>query len=125
MRVVPLISLLLVADSAAAAQTSPVLLQDGQQIYRAACAACHGPDGKGRPQHVVGFDTPLPDFTNCSFATPETAADWMAIAHQGGPVRAFDRRMPAFGEALSDEALQRTVDYVRSLCADRRGRAAS
>lgn len=100
-------------------QSSTVALQDGEQIFRAACAACHGPDGKGQPRSTVGFDTPLPDFTDCSVATPETAADWMVIAHQGGPSRAFDRRMPAFGEVLSDEQIQRTITYVRGLCADR------
>jgi hypothetical protein len=39
--------------------------------------------------------------------------------HQGGPVRAFDRRMPAFGQVLSDEAIGKTIDYVRSLCRSR------
>ena len=46
------------------------------------------------------------------------AADWFAIAHEGGPVRAFSRRMPAFGEALTEAELERTVDYVRSFCDD-------
>ena len=36
----------------------------------------------------------------------------MVIVHQGGPVRAFDRRMPAFGEVLSDER-DRTDDRLR------------
>lgn len=120
MRIVAFLFLLSVAAVRAdAAQTSPVLLQDGQQIFRAACAACHGPDGKGQPRSTVGFDTPLPDFTSCSFATPETAADWVGIAHQGGPVRAFDRRMPAFGDVLSDEQIEKAINYVRSLCRDR------
>jgi hypothetical protein len=70
------------------------------------------------PQSTVGFATPIPDFTECSFATPETAADWNAIAHKGGPIRAFDRRMPAFGEVLSEAQIERTIDYVRSLCAE-------
>jgi hypothetical protein len=94
-------------------------MDDGPQLYRAACAACHGPDGRGQPRSLVGFETPLPDFTDCSFSTPEPDADWMAIVHQGGPVRAFDRRMPAFGEALSDAQIQATIDYVRSLCSSR------
>ena len=93
--------------------------RNGSEIYRVACAACHGADGKGQPISTVGFDTPLPDFTNCSVATPETAADWVSVAHQGGPVRAFDRRMPAFGEALTEDELGRTIDYVRGLCTER------
>lgn len=90
--------------------------RSGAEIYREACAACHGADGKGQPRSVVGFDVPLPDFTDCSFATREPDADWFAIVHEGGPVRGFHRLMPAFGEALTDEEIQRTLDYIRTLC---------
>ncbi len=93
--------------------------RSGEELFRFACAACHGADGTGAPQSQVGFDDPLPDFTQCSFNTPEAAADWFAIAHEGGPVRAFSRRMPAFGEALSAAELERTIDYLRGLCDDR------
>ena len=92
----------------------------GEQLYRAACATCHGANGRGNPQSHVGFDTPLPDFTDCSFATPEAEADWFAIVHAGGPVRAFDRRMPAFAGALTDDEIRRVVGYLRGLCTDRR-----
>src|SRR5687768_15108180 len=78
----------------------------GRALYESACAACHGVDGRGQAQSTVGFDTPIPDFTDCSFASPEADADWMAVMHDGGPVRAFDRRMPAFGDALTDAQLQ-------------------
>ena len=90
----------------------------GEELFRFACAACHGADGTGAPQSQVGFDDPLPDFTECSFNTPEAAADWFAVAHDGGPVRAFSRRMPAFGEALTAAELERTIEYVRGFCAD-------
>ena len=49
-------------------------LDSGESVYRAACAACHGPDGRGAPQLTVGFDVPLPDFTDCSFNSREPAA---------------------------------------------------
>ena len=92
----------------------------GKALFEASCAACHAADGTGSPRSVVGFDTPIPDFTDCSFATPEADIDWIAVAHQGGPVRAFDRRMPAFGEALSIDELARIVAYIRDFCADRK-----
>ena len=92
----------------------------GADLYAAACAACHGADGRGMPRSTVGFDVPLPDFTDCSFATVEADADWMAVAHDGGPARAFDRRMPAFGEALTAAELQRILDHIRRFCADTR-----
>jgi mono/diheme cytochrome c family protein len=94
--------------------------RSGEQIYRAACATCHGPDGRGNPLSHVGFDIPLPDFTDCSFATPEAEADWFAVVHAGGPVRAFARQMPAFAGALSEEEILAVVTYVRGLCGDTR-----
>lgn len=90
----------------------------GAQLYREACAACHGEDGTGQPEFVVGFDMELPDFTDCSFATREPDADWFAVTHEGGPVRGFHRMMPAFGDALTDDEIQRTLDYIRTLCAE-------
>ena len=90
----------------------------GRALYQNACAACHGADGRGVAPSILGFDTPVPDFTDCSFATPEPDADWMAVMHDGGPARAFDRRMPAFGEALSEAELQQILDYVRGFCTD-------
>jgi mono/diheme cytochrome c family protein len=92
---------------------------DGQRLYRAACAACHGLDGRGQPRATVGFDTPLPDFTDCAFATPEPDADWFAVVHEGGPVRAFDRRMPAFGAALTEAEMLATIGYIRGFCRER------
>ena len=107
---------LLLAAAADAQTTKPE--RSGEELYRFACAACHGADGTGAPQSQVGFDDPLPDFTDCSFNTPEAAADWFAVAHDGGPVRAFSRRMPAFGGALTPAELERTVDHVRGFCED-------
>ena len=88
----------------------------GEELYRATCAACHGPDGKGSPRIVVGFETPVPDFSDCSFATPEADPDWTAIIHQGGPGRAFNRMMPAFGDALTEQEIARVLGYVRGFC---------
>jgi mono/diheme cytochrome c family protein len=92
--------------------------RSGDELYAWACAACHGPDGTGAERSRVGFETPLPDFTDCSFASREPAADWFAISHAGGPVRGFDRRMPAFGELLTPDEIGRVVDRVKSFCRD-------
>ncbi len=84
----------------------------------AACAACHGGDGAGMPVSAVGFDLPLPDFTDCSFATREPDGDWFAVAHDGGPARGFSHLMPAMGDAMDDEEIQMALDHVRTFCDD-------
>ena len=99
-------------------QTARELPGDGAGLYRTACAACHGPGGRGAPRSTVGFDLALPDFTDCSFATPEADADWLAVVHEGGPARAFDRTMPAFGSALTDAEITSIVEHLRSFCSD-------
>jgi mono/diheme cytochrome c family protein len=87
-----------------------------KDLYQTACATCHGPDGKGSPRSVVGFETPLPDFSDCAFATGEPDPDWFAVVHEGGPVRALDRHMPAFGDALSPDDIRLAISHVRTFC---------
>ncbi len=98
---------------------SPSPPRSGEQIYGAACAHCHGPSGKGVPAARLSLPVDPPDFTSCSFASREPDGDWGSIIAGGGPVRAFDRTMPAFGDALSDEEIQRALDHVRTFCAER------
>ncbi|HSH44297.1 MAG TPA: c-type cytochrome [Longimicrobiales bacterium] len=90
----------------------------GEELYQVACAACHGADGTGAPPSTLGFEEPMPDFTMCSFATREPDSDWVAVAHQGGPVRGFSPMMPAFGGLLDPDQLQRVQDHIRTFCGD-------
>jgi mono/diheme cytochrome c family protein len=109
------------ATAATAAQQGNDLFPanaSGEQIYRASCSACHGSDGKGQSESVVGFPPAIPDFRDCNFASREPDADWFAVIHDGGPVRAFDPMMPAFGDALTDEQIQAALDHVRTFCGD-------
>jgi mono/diheme cytochrome c family protein len=86
----------------------------GRALYRVSCAACHGADGRGASAAMVGFDTPLPDFTDCNFASREADADWATVVAEGGPARGFSEIMPAFGDALSDEQIGRILSHVRT-----------
>ena len=90
----------------------------GRAIYETNCATCHGLDGAGAARTQVGFDAPLPDFTDCNFASREPAADWVGVAAEGGPTRAFHHTMPAFGEALTTAELQAAVDHIYTFCQD-------
>lgn len=88
----------------------------GQDIFELACATCHGLDGTGSPRSIVGFEQEFPDFTDCSFATPEPFGDWFAVVHNGGPIRGLDRHMPAFGEALSADDIEKVVRHLWTFC---------
>jgi len=88
----------------------------GKELYEKACATCHGSDGKGASVKQLGLQTPPPDFTDCDFASREPNGDWIAVAHQGGPVRGFSKEMPAFGEALSEEDLGKIMGHIRTFC---------
>lgn len=100
------------ANFPAAASTEDAVL------YAHACAACHGADGRGRSVEDRGFEIELPDFTDCEFSSREPDPDWYAVVHEGGPVRAFDRMMPAFGDALSEEEIHAVLRHVRTFCSN-------
>ncbi len=96
--------------------------RSGEQIYRAACVSCHGPDGRGQPQSVLGFEPPatFPDFTDCPVSSPEPDYIWLAIVHLGGRIRGESHIMPAFEDVLTDAEINRVVQYLHSLCAEPR-----
>ncbi len=100
-------------------------LETGEQIFQAACAGCHAPDGKGQPQHILGFEPPatFPDFTDCSGSTRESNLQWRSVIHRGGGIRAFSTIMPSFGPekspALTDDEIERVIQFVRGFCAEK------
>jgi hypothetical protein len=83
------------------------------------CAACHGVDGTGIQAVVAGLGIQPPDFTESAFASREPAADWAGVVSLGGPIRGFDRMMPAFGDALTREEIDLILAYVQTLYEDK------
>ena len=117
-----LFAIWLIFDASAFGQalndTAAAQLKTGEQIYKSACAACHGPDGKGAPQSIRGFKAPdtFPDFTRCDQTTPEPNTSWKAVITHGGPYRAFSQIMPSFNQALTPQQIDEVVHYLRSFC---------
>jgi mono/diheme cytochrome c family protein len=97
---------------------SPSTVEAGERINKSACVACHGPDGKGMPISVRGFNAPdtFPDFTRCDQTTAEPDSNWKAVITHGGRYRGFSQIMPSFAEALSSEDMDAVIHYLRSLC---------
>lgn len=120
-RVMVCLGVLVSGAAAVYAQPAPMAshTRSGAEVYRAGCITCHGADGRGGDRTLLGFDNDLPNFTECDFSTPEPDSDWLAIIHEGGPVRGFSQRMPAFKDLLSEEEIDNLVGYLRGFCAER------
>ena len=97
------------AQAGSGEDAKPAASRSPAEVYRQACSSCHAPDGRGQPRTVVGFDTGLPDFTDCTFASREPDPDWANVVREGGPARAFDRLMPAFGSELTEVEIQKVA----------------
>lgn len=95
-------------------------LHGGREIWQAACAACHGPNGEGTPTSIAGFQKPdsFPQFNECNQSADEYTRDYTEIIRDGGPARGFSQIMPAFGSVLTTQQINAVVKYVRSLCTD-------
>ena len=108
------LSLLSLAFSFAAVASN----RSGEKIFIAACAACHGSDGRGVSYDRSGLPLRPIDLTDCMVTNREPDNDWHAVIAEGGPARGFNRIMPAFGEALSGEEQKAVLVYIRGFCTD-------
>src|SRR5437763_14340037 len=93
-------------------------LESGEQIFHSACAACHGADGRGTPKTQAGFEPPrtFPDFTRCDQTSMEPDVNYKDVIIHGGPTRGFSQIMPAFGQALTSEQIDKVIGYLRTFC---------
>lgn len=100
------------------ASTKGLKLDTGEEIFKASCIGCHGPNGVGESEAIRGFEAPatFPDFTDCNGSTREKTADWNAILHEGGAIRGFSEIMPSWKDALTDEQIHKLTDFLRSRC---------
>ena len=100
-------------------QENALDILNGKFLYEeyAGCASCHGMDGNGQVEDL-GFEDPLPDFTDCSFTTREPRKDWRDVIKQGGPARGLSESMPAYGEAISDQQVEALIDYIKTFCSE-------
>lgn len=80
---------------------SPVFAEDAAATYKAKCAMCHGPDGKGGKMGTRDFASPE--------VKAETDAQLVDIITKG------KGKMPAYGGKLSDEDIKGLVAHVRGL----------
>jgi mono/diheme cytochrome c family protein len=84
----------------------PAHAQDTAALYKAKCAMCHGPDGKG--------ETPAGKSMGVkSFSSPEVAkakdAELIEITSKG------KGKMPAYDKKLTEDQIKELIKFIRTL----------
>jgi len=80
----------------------PAVAQDAAATYKAKCAMCHGPDGKGGKMGTRDFAS--------AEVKGESDAQLTEVITKGKPPK-----MPAYGEKLKDTEIKDLVAYIRGL----------
>ena len=78
----------------------------GEALYKAKCAGCHGPDGKG--ETAVGKANKVRDLGSADVQAQSDDAIAEIIGSGKG-------KMPAYGKSLKAEQIKDLVAYIRSL----------
>jgi cytochrome c6 len=81
--------------------SSPALAQDAAATYKAKCAMCHGPEGKGGKMGTRDFASPE--------VQKESDADLAGIITKG------KGKMPSYDGKLKDTEIKDLVTYIRGL----------
>lgn len=79
----------------------------GENVYKAKCAMCHGPDGTGNTP--AGKTTKARDLCSDD-VKKETDEEWTAIITNG------KNKMPAYDKKISADEMKAVIAYMRSLC---------
>lgn len=103
------LAILLISDVGA---DSP---QSGRQIFQNYCASCHGVSGSPDPVMAESLGVMPADFSDALFNSRESESEWRLVATHGGPSLGFSEVMPAFGEVLSAEEIDRVLGHIKTL----------
>jgi len=95
----------LLAGGLIAICASSAVAQDAAATYKAKCAMCHGPDGKGS---VMGVKMGAHDFTSADVQKQTDTQLTETISKGKG-------KMPAYAGKLKDTEIKDLVAYIRTL----------
>ena len=101
-----IISSYAVASGGSANRSIVTAVADGNALYTAKCAICHGKDGSGLPNWRSKGQ---PDFTDAKWQKSRTDAQ-ISDATKNGK----GKFMPAFKAKMSDEEITAVVARIRS-----------
>jgi mono/diheme cytochrome c family protein len=88
----------------------PEVVSQGQEIFQANCARCHGSSGQGDGPDAAGLAAAPTNFTDQSFMAGKSANDLFQAITAGS-----SSGMPAFAEQLTEDQRWSLTAYLRSL----------
>jgi len=86
-------------------------LAEGQGLYLAQCAGCHGAGGDGRGPWASSLLTPVRDLTQLAITTRRSNLELVAVVAEGVAATA----MPPFERSMDDEERRKVVSFLRVL----------
>jgi mono/diheme cytochrome c family protein len=86
--------------------STPATADDAAGTYKAKCAACHGPDGKG--ETAMGKKFGLKDLASAD-VQKMSDAELTAMIADGKD------KMPSYKKSLKPDQIKELVSYIRSL----------
>ena len=101
-----IISSYVVATGGSANLSAATMAADGNALYTAKCATCHGKDGRGIPNWRSKGQ---PDFTDAQWQKSRTDAQITDATKNGK-----GKYMPAFKTKMSDQEIAAVVARVRA-----------
>jgi mono/diheme cytochrome c family protein len=100
--------------------TDARLVAQGRIIYEQYCASCHGASLEGQPnwqEELPEGGRPAPPHDESGHTWHHADALLFEIVQRGpgaSPLPGYVYRMPAFGEALSDDEIWAVLAYIKS-----------
>ena len=88
--------------------------ETGEQLYATYCTQCHGVTGDGRGVNAASMDV-LPRVDPVEMGARQDA-DLFKVIKEGGKSINKSVLMPAWGDNLDDEQVEKLVRYLRDLC---------
>ncbi|HSF82093.1 MAG TPA: c-type cytochrome [Anaerolineales bacterium] len=94
----------------------PVVVEQGEELYQANCADCHGEQGKGDGPQAQSLEAALPDLSSQAFMAEKSAETLFQAITQG-----VEPGMPAFAQDLTEAERWALAAYLRSLTFESQG----
>ena len=108
------------ASAAQADEVDPAVIAQGQALYAANCASCHGANLQGQPDWKHRLATgrmPAPPHDVTGHTWHHSDRDLFNLVKLGVAAvvgDGYESDMPAFGGKLSDDEIRAVLDYIKS-----------